>query len=93
MAGRTYNIKAIEALLDSALEHGSHGWLDIERRLNVQTKIKDVWPPSVSNKVGSAEYHIAAMIGYIKQAYDLIAAEKEHTDEVMEKVENFLRNK
>jgi hypothetical protein len=109
-------IKVLESLLDSALEHASHGWKALEHgivycptcrnsydpknekpgpsgfricskcgglsipvsHLSLEQRIEsDIWPPKVNALVGTAPYHLAAMIGYVKRAYDLIKAEQD----------------
>jgi hypothetical protein len=65
----------LEALLDTALEHFSHGWLALEKQGMVTYKDPDVFPPFVSDEVGSASYHFAAVADNVKRAYDIIAAE------------------
>jgi hypothetical protein len=64
----------IEALLDSALEHGSLAWRALEKLGEVAEAADDAgWPPETAGlDVGSAGYHFAALLGYIKRAYDLI---------------------
>lgn len=64
----------IEALLDTALEHFSHGWVALEKQGMVTYKDPDVFPPSVSDKVGSASYHFAAVADTVKRAYEIIAS-------------------
>ena len=61
-----------EALLDSALEHFVHGWHDLEKRGIVHVTDPDAFPPEVSDKVGTAGYHLAAMAGYLKIALDSV---------------------
>lgn len=65
----------LEALLDTALEHFSHGWLALEKHGMVTYKDPDVFPPSVSDEVGSASYHFAAVADTVKRAYEIVAAE------------------
>ena len=67
----------IEALLDAALEHFSHGWVALEKQGMVTYKDPDVFPPSVSDKVGSASYHFAAVADTVKRAYEIIASLQE----------------
>jgi len=62
-----------EALLDSALEHGSHAWGALERAGLTPVVEDGPWPPEPQAPVGSAPYHLAAMLLYIKQAYDKIS--------------------
>jgi hypothetical protein len=62
-----------EALLDSALEHASYAWRDLEVRGIVPEQIDGPWPPVVQSSVGDVDYHLAAMIRYIQQAYDKVA--------------------
>ena len=62
------------ALLDSAMEHGSHAWRALEIASGV-TEAEDgaAWPPSTDGfEVGSVGYHLAALLNYVKQAYDRI---------------------
>jgi len=84
------NTNKIEVLLDSALEHFSHGWLDLEKREMITYKDKDVFPPQVLDDVGSASYHFAAVALYLKRAYELVRAEEQHTEMVMEKINKVL---
>ena len=66
-------VNKLEALLDTALEHFSHGWVALEKQGMVTYKDPDVFPPSVSNEVGSASYHFAAVADTVKRAYEIIA--------------------
>jgi hypothetical protein len=84
------NTKQIEALLDSALEHFAHGWVDLEKNNKIEYTIPDAFPPHVNAPVGSAVYHFAAVVSNLKRAYDLVRAEEEHVDMVMEKVNKAL---
>jgi hypothetical protein len=61
-----------ESLLDSALEHSAHAWRDLERRDIIDICSDDgPWPPEIAHsRSGNVDYHLAAMIKYIKQAYD-----------------------
>ncbi len=70
-----------EALLDSALEHSSHAWRDLEVRGIVPEAPDGPWPPDVPCAVGSVGYHLRAMIGYVKQAYDQLGAIAEREQE------------
>ena len=60
----------IKDTLDTVLEHGSHAW----RALEVVGLADDVpdgpWPPEPNRPVGSAAYHLAAMLKYVKRLYD-----------------------
>lgn len=67
-------VNKLEALLDTALEHFSHAWVALEREGLVTYKDPDVFPPSVSDKVGSASYHFAAVADTVKRAYEIIAS-------------------
>ena len=69
-------VNKLEALLDTALEHFSHGWVALEKQGMVTYKDPDVFPPSVSNEVGSASYHFAAVADTVKRAYEIIAAQQ-----------------
>lgn len=69
-------VDKLEALLDTALEHFSHGWLALEKQGMVTYKDPDVFPPSVSDEVGSASYHFAAVADTVKRAYEIIAAQQ-----------------
>ncbi len=69
-------VNKLEALLDTSLEHFSHGWLALEKQGMVTYKDPDVFPPSVSDKVTSASYHFAAVADTVKRAYEIIAAEQ-----------------
>lgn len=68
------NVNKLEALLDTALEHFSHGWVALEKQGMVTYKNPDVFPPSVSDEVGSASYHFAAVADTVKRAYEIIAS-------------------
>ncbi len=68
----------LEALLDSALEHGSHAWRALEVAGLTPEEPDGPWPPEPHAPVGSAPYHLAAMLKYIKQAYDTLGALNEH---------------
>jgi hypothetical protein len=57
-------------ILDTALEHASHAWARTDR----PEEEKDWWPPKTSAEVGTVEYHLAAMIGYVFEVYSGIAA-------------------
>ena len=67
-------VNKLEALLDTALEHFSHGWLALEKQDMVTYKDPNVFPPSVSDEVGSASYHFAAVADNVKRAYEIIYA-------------------
>lgn len=72
----------LESLLDTALEHSSHAWRDLEVRGIVTEQLDGPWPPSADGApVGSTPYHLAAMIKYIKLAYDKVSAFQEREDE------------
>lgn len=64
-------LKKLEALLDTALEHFSHAWVDLEKHGMVTYKDANVFPPSVADGVGSASYHFAAVADTVKRAYEL----------------------
>lgn len=64
-----------KVLLETALEHFSHGWLALEKANMVTYKDPDVFPPSVSDEVGSASYHFAAVADTVKRVYEIIASE------------------
>lgn len=86
-----YSVDRLEVLLDCALEHASHGWSAFERETKVNRLNPDGWPPLVEAPVGSAQYHLSAMLIYVFEAYGLIAKEKEHAEEIMEKVNQALK--
>ncbi len=69
-------VNELEALLDTLLEHFTHGWVALEKLNMVTYKDADVFPPSVSDEVGSASYHFAAAANTVKRAYEIIAAEQ-----------------
>jgi hypothetical protein len=73
-------VKELEALLDTSLEHFSHGWRALEKQGMVAYKDPNVFPPSVSDKVGSASYHFAAVADTVKRAHEIIAAEQERME-------------
>jgi uncharacterized protein YllA (UPF0747 family) len=86
----TFSADRLEALLDSALEHAAHGWTALERETKVHRTNPDSWPPQVEARVGSAEYHLSAMVMYVFAAYGIVSKEMEHTEDVMEKVKRAL---
>ena len=69
-------VNKLEVLLDTSLEHLVHGWVDLEKKGIVTYKDPDIFPFSVSDKVGSASYHFAAVADTVKRAYEIIAAEQ-----------------
>lgn len=85
-----FSVNRIEALLDSALEHATHGWAAFERETVVNRLNPDSWPPQVEARIGSAQYHFAAVLTYVHEAYSIIRKEQEHTEDVMEKVNKAL---
>lgn len=91
MSKQLYTLSGIEAALDAALEHASHGWHALEKERAITYTVPDAWPPHIKAEIGSAEYHIAAMIAAVKRAYDMVAREKEHEESVMEKVNKALK--
>lgn len=65
--------------LDSALEHASHAWRKLE--LDGRVPPLESWPPSTDDTVPqSAEYHLASMLFYVKQSFDLLSGEVEKID-------------
>lgn len=88
-----YSIERLESLLDTALEHASHGWHALEKEAEVNRLNPDSWPPQVKAEVGSAQYHLSAMITYIFEAYGAIRGELDHTERVSEMVEKFRKSK
>ena len=64
----------IKSQLDSALEHGSHAWRALEVAGMAEDMPDGAWPPDTHMPVGSAAYHLAAMLQYIKQLYDHIGS-------------------
>lgn len=71
------NINQMEATLDAALEHASHGWHALEREMSVNRLNPQSWPPRVQAPVGSAQYHLAAMIDAVNRAYEIIRCEQD----------------
>lgn len=57
--------------LESALEHASHAWADLKRH-GLVDETMPVWPPDVSNDVGTVAYHFAAVIKYVQRVYEAI---------------------
>ena len=88
-----YSIKRIESLIDSALEHASHGWNALEKETKVNRVNPDSWPPVVEAPVGSAQYHLATMISYIFEAYNSLSDELDRQKEMIELVNKRLSNK
>ena len=58
--------------LDTALEHASHAWGAL-RKQGAKEKEPDMWPPKSLDEVGSAAYHVAALIDYVFEVYQGIA--------------------
>lgn len=58
-------------ILDTALEHGSHAWAALERtsQAHIHDVARPTWPPQCTDDVGSAPYHLAALIGYTFEVY------------------------
>lgn len=56
--------------LDSALEHAAHAWNALCKDSGVSQG--DQWPPKVEGPVGSSLYHFAAVIMYVKAAYEIM---------------------
>jgi hypothetical protein len=71
------NIDQLEATVDAALEHASHGWTAFERVTQVNRVNPDMWPPRVQAPVGSAQYHFSAMIDAVDRAYQIIRTEQD----------------
>lgn len=92
-AGMEYSLERLDTLLECALEHASHGWTALEKEANVNRLNPDSWPPQVEAPVGSAQYHLANTIAYLVEVYSLVSKEKDHIDEVMEKVNATLGRK
>lgn len=67
----------MEATLDAALEHASHGWSAFERETSVNRLNPDSWPPRVKAPVGSSQYHFAAMVDAVYRAYEIIRREQD----------------
>ena len=55
-------------ILDTALEHASHAWAALSKE-GAKEKDPDSWPPQSLDKVGSANYHVAALIDYVFEVY------------------------
>ena len=58
--------------LETAMEHASHAWADLRRHGLVDEVLPPRWPPEVTNPVGSAAYHFAAMSMYVQRVYEQI---------------------
>lgn len=71
------NINQLEATLDAALEHASHGWNAMEKDSPIVRIYPDLWPPAVDAPVGSVPYHFAAMIDAVYRAYQIIRTEQD----------------
>lgn len=71
------NVNQIEATLDAALEHASHGWNALGKEIDINQINKGMWPPRVEAEVGSTQYHIAAMIDAVFRAYGIIRTEQD----------------
>jgi len=71
------NVNQIEATLDAALEHASHGWNALRKEIDINQINNGMWPPQVEAEVGSTQYHIAAMIDAVFRAYGIIRTEQD----------------
>lgn len=71
----------IQSALSTALEHASHAWRALERTGQAENDPDGPWPPRTTRPVGSAAYHLAAMIAVIKRLHDevgIYAKEGDH---------------
>lgn len=59
-------------VLDTALEHASHAWAAMSKA-GAKEENPDLWPPKSLDAVGTAPYHVAAMIDYVYSVYSGIA--------------------
>lgn len=71
------NVDEVEAHLDTALEHFSHGWHALGKDIPITLANEGFFPPEVIAPVGSTAYHFAAMSQSLKRAYDKIRAEQD----------------
>lgn len=66
--------------IDAGLEHASHAWRKLE--LDGRVPPLESWPPSTDDTIPmSAEYHLAALLWCVKQAYDVLGREMDILDE------------
>lgn len=70
----------IKNTLDSVLEHGSHAWRALEVAGLAEDDPDGAWPPRTQQPSGSAAYHLAAMLRYVKQLYDDLGTLEEAHD-------------
>jgi len=59
----------IKGVLDNALEHASHGWNALEKEKEINRIDPDAWPPKIKSMPGTSQYHFAAMISYVYEAF------------------------
>ena len=55
-------------VLDNALEHGSHAWAALRQQGAIELN-PGYWPPRSGDEVGSAAYHVAALIRNTWEVY------------------------
>jgi hypothetical protein len=60
----------IKNTLATILEHGSHAWRALEVAGMAEDNSDGSWPPDTNFPVGSAAYHLAAMLKYTKRLHD-----------------------
>ena len=65
------NLEEWRNTLQTAQEHAAHAWADLKRS-GLVDETMPVWPPEVSNAIGTAAYHFAAMIMYVQRVYESI---------------------
>lgn len=63
-------MSADKELLANALEHLSHVWAIMKAEEMTSQYDADSWPPVVSSQPGRLDYHVAAVIEYVKKAHD-----------------------
>lgn len=74
------NINQLEATLDAALEHASHGWNALEKADPAVRTNPEAWPPATNAPVGSVPYHFAAMTDAVYRAYQIIRTEQDRVN-------------
>src|SRR5690349_14970981 len=81
-----YSAENIAAVLETALEHASHGWAALERSLPVNRLNPDSWPHHVEAAIGTPQYHLAIVLTALFEVYQSAHKETEHVNAVMDLV-------
>ncbi len=71
-------------VLGVAAEHGSHAWAALRKvgLAHVRDEERQTWPPQCVDEVGSAAYHLAAMIRYVFEVFNGISELHPDPDDV-----------